>query len=248
MTRHGGDSPETQTSPRLPWRGLPPCPSRLEIVFGGEPIVLDASGALFLPAHDALVVADLHLEKGSFLAARGNPIPRHDTRDSLARLAAVIGVYRPRAVICLGDSFHDAAAGARMTPADAALLETVMASAATWLWLTGNHDPEIPARFGGAVADRHAAGALTLAHIPEPAGRPMIAGHYHPKLSVRLGRRRTISGRCFLYDDALLLMPAFGAYAGGLDARDAALAPLFTAKTRRHVLTHGGKLWRIDPA
>jgi DNA ligase-associated metallophosphoesterase len=220
----------------------------MDIVFGGEPVVLDASGALFLPAHGALVAADLHLEKGSFFAARGNPIPRHDTRDTLQRLAAVIDAYRPARMICLGDSFHDTGAGERMTPPDMAMLETLMARVASWLWITGNHDPDIPAAFSGAVAALHEAGALRLAHLPEAAARPLIAGHYHPRLSVRLARKQSVSGRCFLYSDALLLMPAFGAYAGGLDVRDAALAPLFEAQARRHVLTFGGKLWPVELA
>ena len=218
----------------------------MEIAFAGEPVVLDACGALFLLDHDALVVADLHLEKGSFFAARGNPVPRHDTRDTLQRLAAAIEVYRPQTVICLGDSFHDVGAGERMSLPDCHALEKLMARVGAWVWLTGNHDPEIPAMFGGATAALHAAGAVRLANMPETPARPLIAGHYHPKLSVSVARQH-ISGRCFLYSDELMLMPAFGAYAGGLDARDAALAPLFTGPERRHVLAFRGKLWTINP-
>jgi len=225
---------------------LSPCQSRMEIVFGGESIVLDASGALFLAAHGMLVAADLHLEKGSFFAARGNPVPRHDTRDTLQRLGAAIDAYRPQTVICLGDSFHDIAASERMTLPDCRMLEQLMRAAGAWLWLTGNHDPQIPAIFGGATAALHAAGGLSLAHLPETPARPLIAGHYHPKLSVRVAGQH-ISGRCFLYSDELLLMPAFGAYAGGLDTRDAALTPLFAARERRHVLTYRGKLWPMNP-
>lgn len=225
---------------------LPACQSRMEIMFGGEPTVLDACGALFLASHGILAVADLHLEKGSFFAARGNPVPRHDTRDTLQRLGAAIDIYRPQTVICLGDSFHDMRAGERMTLRDRRALEQLMAKA-SWLWLTGNHDPEIPAMFGGTTAALHAAGAVRLAHMPETPARPLIAGHYHPKLSVRLAGKQSISGRCFLYNDELLLLPAFGAYAGGLDTRDPALAPFFAAQERRHVLTYGGKLWAVNP-
>jgi len=219
----------------------------MEIVFGGEPVVLDACGALFLERHGILAVADLHLEKGSFFAARGNPVPRHDTRDTLQRLAAAIDCYRPQTVICLGDSFHDAGAGERMTLPDAHLLARLLAETPEWIWLTGNHDPEIPWRFARSVAALHSAGAVTLAHLPETPVRPLIAGHYHPKLSVRVAKQH-ISGRCFLFSEDLLLMPAFGAYAGGLDTRDAALTPLFPTRSRRHVLAYRGKLWAIDPA
>jgi uncharacterized protein len=219
----------------------------MAIAFGGEPVVLDASGALFLAAHGVLAVADLHLEKGSFFAARGNPVPRHDTSDTLQRLAAVIDSYRPETVICLGDSFHDARAGERMLLPDALVLDRLMANVAGWIWLTGNHDPQIPGQFGGAIAALHAAGAVKLAHLPETPARPLIAGHYHPKLSISVARQ-SISGRCFLYNDELLLMPAFGAYAGGLDARDAALSPLFAAGDRSHVLAFRGKLWPVNPS
>lgn len=226
---------------------LSACQSRMEIAFGGETAVLDASGALFLAAHDILAVADIHLEKGSFFASRGNPVPRHDTRDSLLRLGAAIDIYRPAKVICVGDSFHDAGAGDRMTLPDAHMLDRLMAKVSAWVWLTGNHDPEIPAKFGGTVATDHAAGALHLAHLPEMPVRPLIAGHYHPKLSLRLANQH-VSGRCFLYSDELLLMPAFGAYAGGLDTRDAAFAPLFPTRERRHALCFAGKLWAVNPA
>jgi metallophosphoesterase superfamily enzyme len=162
------------------------------------------------------------------------------------RLAAAIDLYQPATVVCLGDSFHDAGAGDRMTLPDARMLEKLMAKVSAWVWLAGNHDPEIPSRFGSQALADHAAGALTLAHMPETPARPLIAGHYHPKLSMRLANQH-ISGRCFLYSDDLLLMPAFGAYAGGLDTRDAALASLFPAPERRHVLSYSGKLWAINP-
>lgn len=218
----------------------------MEIAFGGESIVLDACGALFFSAHGVLAVADLHLEKGSFFAARGNPVPRHDTHDTLARLGAAIATYAPHTVVCLGDSLHDSAAGERMSLPDRHALERLMAGVAAWIWLTGNHDPEIPAMLGGVSAASHRLGAVNLAHMPETPARPLIAGHYHPKLSVRLAGRQSVSGRCFLYNDALMLMPAFGAYAGGLDARDAALAPFFAAGRCRHVLSYGGKLWSVN--
>lgn len=226
---------------------LSPCQSRLEMVFGGEQIVLDACGALFLPRHGLLAVADLHLEKGSFFAARGNPVPRHDTRDTLQRLAAAIACYRPTTVVCVGDSFHDVAAGERMTLPDAHMLASLIAQTGEWVWLTGNHDPQIPQRFARQVAALHGAGSVSLAHLPETPARPLIAGHYHPKMSIRLARQH-VSGRCFLFSEDLLLMPAFGAYAGGLDTRDAAIEALFSARERRHVLTYAGKLWTIDAA
>ena len=162
---------------------LSECQSRMEIVFGGELAVLDACGALYLPEHDLLAVADLHLEKGSFFAARGNPVPRHDTHDTLLRLAAAIEHYRPNAVVCLGDSFHDVGAGERMMLPDATILKKLMAKPAAWIWLTGNHDPQIPPQFSGTTAVLHQVGPLHLAHMPETPPRPLIANSRAPSPS-----------------------------------------------------------------
>jgi hypothetical protein len=217
----------------------------MEIVFAGEPAVLDASGALFLPRRDLLIVSDLHLEKGSFHAARGHPVPCHDTRDTLSRLAAALAAYRPRSLVCLGDSFHDRRAGERIGAEEAASLGALMASVQDWIWITGNHDPEIPERFGGNVAAHHKAGAIALHHRPEDGEPPLIAGHYHPKHRLSLGAGG-VSARCFVVGGQTLLMPAFGAYAGGLGTASAPIAALFANTARRHVMIYADKLWAID--
>ena len=67
----------------------------------------DPAGALYWPEHGLLAVADLHLEKGSSFAARGQLLPPYDTAETLARLARLIAHYAPRVVIALGDNFHD---------------------------------------------------------------------------------------------------------------------------------------------
>jgi uncharacterized protein len=228
----------------LPLPKASPCQTRMEIEFAGMPVILDAGGALFLPELGALAVADLHFEKGSFFASRGNPLPCCDTRDTLARLAAVIGRYRPRRVICLGDSFHDQRAGERMRREDADHLAELMGSVEDWLWLTGNHDPEISRRFAGRVAPHLSVGDMTLCHRPEDGLMPLIAGHYHPKHSVRLAGRH-ISARCFVLGEGLLLMPAFGAYTGGLRTVDAAIGHLFDPAPQSYFMLYREKLWAM---
>lgn len=222
-----------------------PCQTQMEIVFAGEKIVLNASGALFFPSRDLLVVSDLHLEKGSFFAARGNPVPCLDTRDTLARLAAAIDCYRPDTVVSLGDSFHDLRAGERITPADAAFLAGLVASAGQWIWVTGNHDREISARFEGQTAASFKAGAITLLHKPEDGLPPLIGGHYHPKHRFRAARQ-AISGPCFMLGEELILMPAFGAYAGGLNTASDPISELFADQSRQHVLIYASKLWALE--
>jgi len=221
------------------------CQTQIEVSFAGERIILDASGAIMLPAQDVLVVSDLHLEKGSFFAARGNPIPCHDTGDTLQRLAELIDCYRPRTVLSLGDSFHDVRAGDRISPKNARLLTEIVRSVTEWTWITGNHDPKIPTRFHGHVASDYRLAPISFSHRPEDGAAPRIAGHYHPKHRLRTARR-SISGPCFVVGADLLLLPAFGAYAGGLSTSSEPLQSLFETDLKQHVMIYGGKLWALE--
>ena len=198
----------------------------LSLTLNGTALLADRSGALFVPAHAALIVADLHLEKGSGLARAGSLLPPYDSRATLAALAEAIERRRPRQVICLGDSFHDRDAAARLDGADAALLRALVAGR-EWLWLLGNHDPAPPAGIGGAVAAELVLGGLVLRHQARPgpvAGE--ISGHLHPKASLSW-RGRRVGGRCFVAGRSRVVLPAFGAYAGGLDVLAPAISGLF---------------------
>ncbi|MEI9963886.1 MAG: ligase-associated DNA damage response endonuclease PdeM [Caulobacteraceae bacterium] len=189
--------------------------------------VLRVSGALWLEGERALVVADVHFEKGSAYAARGQLLPPYDTRDNLRRLAAEAQALRPRMIVMLGDAFHDEAAEQRLDPDDFAAL-CVLASGRTMVWVTGNHDPAPPARparrRGGTELDL---GGLVLRHEPSAgAAAGEAAGHLHPCARIKAGGR-SVRRRCFVTDGERLVLPAFGAYAGGLNIRDAAFAGLF---------------------
>ena len=227
------------------WPKPSPCQTQMEMAFAGEDVILDVCGALFFPSRDLLVVSDLHLEKGSFFAARGRPMPCLDTRDTLQRLAGVLDCYRPRRVVSLGDSFHDLRAGERIAPQDAELLQRTVASLEEWIWVTGNHDPEISARFEGSAASSYKIGSIVLSHRPEDGKPPLIAGHYHPKHRFRAARQ-TVSGRCFVVGTSILLMPAFGAYAGGLNVLSEPIATLYDQCPRRYVMIYGNKLWALE--
>ncbi len=201
----------------------------------GQTLVPDLSGALWWPARETLVVADLHLEKGSSFAARGQFLPPYDTAATLDRLEAAVARLRPRRLVALGDSFHDAAAAARVAPRDQTRIRALTA-ALEWLWIAGNHDPAPPAQWGGRVAPEIALGGLVLRHeavAAQPDGE--LSGHFHPKASVRL-RGRRVSARCFLTDGRRLILPAFGAFTGGLDALDPAIARLFPAGFTAYLL------------
>ncbi len=196
--------------------------------------VADPDGALYWPEQGLLAVADLHLEKGSSFAARGQLLPPYDTAATLARLARLIARYAPRCFVALGDSFHDGGGSARLSRDDRYNLHALQRGR-DWLWLTGNHDPEPAVDIGGVFLAQLAVGGLTLRHLPTGAAGE-IAGHLHPVARVAQ-RGRAVSRRCFAADATRMVMPAFGAYTGGLNVRDAAFADLFgTLKFTAHML------------
>ncbi|MGE3143927.1 MAG: ligase-associated DNA damage response endonuclease PdeM [Hyphomonadaceae bacterium] len=192
----------------------------------GVPIEALACGALWLARSRTLVVSDLHLEKGSSFARGGQMLPPYDTRATLARLAETMRAMAPRRVVSLGDSFHDGDGPARLDGEDRARLAALIA-AAEWIWIEGNHDGAAPASLGGAVREEIVIDGLILRHAPRVGALSgEIAGHLHPCAKVA-ARGRAVRARCFATDGARLVMPAYGAYAGGLNLRDEAFDPLF---------------------
>ena len=198
------------------------------IVVCGKVFRGDMSGALFWPAERALIVADLHLEKGSSFAAKGQMLPPYDTRDTLERLAHAIDRYQAETVIALGDSFHDASGPERMHADDLALLR-MMQDQCEWIWITGNHDPAETGHLGGHVRQELTVEGLTFRHLPGPGHTTHeIAGHLHPAAKVSLNGL-TLRRPCFVGNGLRLVLPAFGAYAGGLNVLDDAFASIVPA-------------------
>ena len=190
----------------------------------GVTLVADLSGALFWEEERLLVVSDLHLEKGSSLATRGVLLPPYDTVATLGRLASVITRHDPRTVIALGDSFHDRDAHERLSAPDRDAILGLQARR-DWIWISGNHDPALPSDLGGVVASEVAIGGIAFRHEPTGAAGE-IAGHLHPKARVAT-RGRSMERRCFASDGERAVMPAFGAYTGGLNIRDKAFSKIF---------------------
>jgi DNA ligase-associated metallophosphoesterase len=189
-------------------------------------LIADPEGALYWPQHGLLAVADLHLEKGSSFARRGMLLPPYDTAATLARLGGLIARYLPKVVVALGDNFHDGRGAERMGDDDRATLAGLQRGR-DWIWITGNHDPDPMPGLAGDYAASLALGPLLFRHEPsrDPADGE-IAGHLHPLASVAQ-RGRAVRRRCFAADAKRMVMPAFGAYAGGLNIRDRAFAGLF---------------------
>src|SRR5438270_3502591 len=185
--------------------------------FAGETFAASAGGALYWPAHDALLVADLHLEKASWFALAGQFLPPYDSHATLIALAAEVERTGATRLYCLGDSFHDRF-GCDRLPASARSLLTSLTSKLDWTWIVGNHDPGFADHCGGRIAAEVELGRIVLRHeAVRDERRPEISGHFHPKFRVHL-RGRQVSRRCFVASETKIIMPAFGSLTGGLDA------------------------------
>lgn len=207
--------------------------SQSPVTVNGAALIADLSGALWWPDRRTLIVADLHLEKGSSRAARGVLLPPYDTVATLDRLDAAARRFRPDRIVCLGDSFHDRDAPDRL-PAPAVERLRRLAAGHECIWVTGNHDPAPPTRWG-AVRDELVIGPLVLRHAARPGAVGELSGHYHPKAAIHV-RARRIGGRCFVGDGRRMILPAFGAYAGGLNVLDRAVSGLLERDFTVHLL------------
>lgn len=190
--------------------------------FGGQTFELAGEAALFWTEQSTLLVSDLHLEKASAFAAGGQMLPPYDSMATLLEVAALVAQYRPDRIISLGDNFHDDAGETRLQPNAAALLQRLVAQV-DWVWITGNHDRNLEARWGGRSVEELVIAGIFLRHeASRGETAPEISGHFHPKYRQHL-RGRMVSRRCFVKGPRKLIMPAFGAFTGGLDAQNVAI-------------------------
>jgi hypothetical protein len=208
--------------------------STAHTMLGSLSLTMDISGALFLPKERTLVVADMHLEKSTSGARRGVFLPPYDSKLTLELLARAVQKFDPTTLIFLGDSFHDAHAPHRL---DDHCLEQLgkLGARCDLIWVTGNHDPLIPQSITTHTTSAIAIAGVTLTHIPNAQeNESEISGHLHPVVTVT-GRGRTLRRRCFASDGKRMIVPAFGAYTGGLNIKDKAFDGLFK---RGQLVTH----------
>jgi hypothetical protein len=186
--------------------------------FAGETFMASPAGTLFWQRQNALLVADLHLEKASWFARLGQLLPPYDSHATLSALAAAVEKTGAGKLYCLGDSFHDRF-GCERLPADSRALLESLTGRLDWTWIVGNHDPGFADHCGGTIAEEVEVEGLILRHEARTGDRrPEISGHFHPKLRLSLNGR-SIARRCFVASDRKLILPAFGSLTGGLDAR-----------------------------
>jgi hypothetical protein len=225
------------------------------VEFANNRFLLDASGTLFWPDFDLLIFSDLHFEKGSFLSQFANPLPRMDTRKTLDNMQNVLAIYQPKCVVCLGDSFHDGNAISRMETDDIELLNNMVSSVHNWQWVLGNHDPEIPKEIAGKSFVSLTQNNILLVHEPEDLKKinednkntqlitAQIIGHFHPKMRTSQSGY-SMSGKCFVVANDVLLMPAFGQYTGGLSVDDKVIKSIVSGKPAK-LLLYGQKIFNI---
>ncbi len=199
------------------------------IVLGGHRLLLDPLGAVLWPAERLLAVADLHLEKGTAAARRGSLLPPWDTAITLDRLAILLDKHQPLTVVALGDSFHDRYGFSRMAPDDAGRL-LGWAERIDFVWVLGNHDPAPAPGLAGLATACWAHRGLEFCHQARPrrpaGAAPELVGHHHPKASVPT-RAGHVTRPCFVAGPQRLMLPALGAFTGGLDVTSPAIARLF---------------------
>lgn len=216
-----------------------------ELTIHSEIFTIVHEGALWHERERMLIVADLHFEKGSAFAERGRGLlPPYDTRATLLRLGALIARLEPARVVALGDSFHDSRAGDRIDAADTAHLR-VLQRGRDWLWVAGNHDPDAPDGVEGDWLTEHRFGDIVLRH--EPSAGPAageIAGHLHPVAKIRM-RGESLRRRCVASDGFRAVLPAFGAYAGGLNVLDRAFHALFARDALNAWMLGSGRVHRM---
>lgn len=210
------------------------------ISLNGTRLETDLSGALIWRERQVVVFADLHLEKGSSYHGRGRSfLPPYDSETTLTRLEAVLAAYSPEMVVCLGDSFHDREATARLSRTARDRLR-VLTERHDWLWIAGNHDSSPPTGLGGRHCGELTIGGLIFRHEARDGDASgEVSGHYHPKASVRV-RGRRMSARCYATDGRRLIMPAFGAYTGGLNVLAPAIQERLTSGFAAHLLGRHG--------
>ncbi len=216
----------------------------LTLSFSGQTFQVVGGKALFWPEFRSLIVADLHLEKASWFAARGQMLPPHDSLATLEALAALVEETGATALWCLGDNFHDGDGPARLSlPAQALLAQ--LTTKVDWTWITGNHDAALPTTLPGVVCDEAELGGLILRHAAHPADpRPELSGHFHPKYT-GVARGRRVIRPCFVEGPTKLLLPSFGALTGGMPATDPAISAAMGGIRAFHVPA-GDRLVRFE--
>lgn len=204
-----------------------------EILFCEQKFVLDPSGLLIWPDQKLAVVSDLHLEKASHFAIKGQMIPPHDSLETLQALTDSLAFSGAKTVIFLGDTFHDAQGFSRMNARAQNLFQS-LCQIYDIIFIIGNHDGGfIPEGTKGYEELRIE--NILFRHEALPNETNEISGHFHPKARLHL-KGQKISKPCFVEDGAKMILPAFGVFTGGLNVLDKAIQSLISTPYNVYML------------
>lgn len=215
--------------------------------FANKIWLADGLGALYLPEIHLLVVSDLHFGKGSFLKMHGHPLPTYDTIATVELIEKLLERYQPITVLCLGDSFHDVRVGERLSNTEAMAIRAMIEQVQQWIWVLGNHDPDIPVGFAGDQVSTWEYEDIVFTHEPVTdlaTASYQIMGHFHPKLTHSI-KRQQMTGKCFIASTHELIMPSLGVYTGGLPVDDPVYEEVFTTSVNQTVLCYQEKAFLL---
>lgn len=214
------------------------------VMLGGHAVELYGQKLAWIPGLGLLCASDLHFEKGSFFRRFGSLLPPYDTQETLAMLEEAVALFKPDIFVALGDSFHDVQAGGRLRVESEKSLLGLVGGVKRWVWITGNHDPDIAGHIPGERWGELCVEGVWFRHQLEEDDAVEISGHYHPKTSVRL-RGARIGAACFVQRGGKLIMPAYGHYTGGLHVDDVAFLAVMPKKGRRVFMAYRGKVYEL---
>ncbi|MBI1275614.1 ligase-associated DNA damage response endonuclease PdeM [bacterium] len=214
------------------------------IQFANKKAELHAPGLIWFPEIKLMGISDIHFEKGSFFGRFGSFLPPYDTASTLEQMEQAIERFQPDTMVALGDSFHDVHATDRLREEDRQRLQTLIDQVRDWIWIEGNHDPAICNTIPGLRCRQYIKDDLHFRHIATGDDLWEISGHYHPKARLSIKGHR-MSGACFVKSGRKLIMPAFGAYTGGLDIDSAAFTTAIPQQNRDVYFIHQQKVYAV---
>ncbi|MDF1695630.1 MAG: ligase-associated DNA damage response endonuclease PdeM [Saprospiraceae bacterium] len=188
--------------------------SNLNITIAKEDMRLLAEKAIFLPAYDMLLIADLHFGKVEHFRKNGIGIPSGASNRDISRLEVLIKKVDAKNVVFLGDLFHS-----KLNNAWEKFQEMVASlNAYEFHLVIGNHDILEKSKYTGLIVSHQIEiGNLLLTH--EPLGvivedKYNVCGHIHPAVRMRGRGRQNLKLACFYFGKHTGILPAFGSFTG----------------------------------
>lgn len=212
------------------------------IKFAGQTFILDPDRAVHWPEQQTLIVADVHFGKGALFRERGLPVPSGTTASDLCRLDQLVARSQPKRLLILGDCFHGKLFDPSSMYKQLAGWRRKRPELAVHL-VRGNHDRsagDVSSELDIVVHERPLTECgIVFAHEPIDADLPVMCGHIHPAASLRDFDGHAMRLPCFVVEDRLMILPAFGGFTGSATVCESPCRRLFVAGLGRVVPVSG---------